>query len=64
MSSWKKKPMSQVDTPGSPELNLFIIYYNMNIITLNPELTNYFNHKMSYLKSAEWQDEFWALVPP
>lgn len=56
--------MTQVDTYGSPELSIFIIYYNMNIITLNPELTNYFNHKISYLKSVEWQDEFWARVPP
>lgn len=56
--------MSQVDTHGSPELNIFIIYYNMNVTTLNPELTNYFNHKNSYLKSVEWQDEFRALVSP
>lgn len=55
--------MSQLDTHGSLELNVFIIYY-MNVTTLNPELANYFNHKKSYLKSAEWQDEFWALVPP
>lgn len=56
--------MSQVDTHSSPELNIFIIYYNMNIITLNPELYNNFNHKNNYLKSVEWQDESWALVAP